>query len=93
MHYRIIHRPNCLQYDKLFTKMRYIGFTDDTIKWFQDYLTNRQQVVDVDSTVSDQQPMQLGVPQGSILGPILFLIYVNDINNCIGCWSDTVQTR
>ena len=72
-----------LQYDKLFTKMRYIGFTDNTIKWFQDYLTNRQQVVDVDSTVSDQQPMQLGVPQGSILGPILFLIYVNDINNCV----------
>ena len=72
---------DCLQYDKLFTKMRYIGFTD-TIKWFKDYLTNRQQVVDVNSTVSDQQPMQLGVPQGSILGPILFLIYVNDINNC-----------
>ena len=73
---------DCLQYDKLFTKMRYIGFTDNTVLWFQDYLSNRQQVVDVDSTVSDQQPMQLGVPQGSILGPILFLIYVNDINNC-----------
>ena len=74
---------DCLQYDKLFTKMRYISFTDNTVKWFQDnYLTNRQQVVDVDSTVSDQQPMQLGVPQGSILGPILFLIYVNDITNC-----------
>ena len=73
---------DCLQYDKLFTKMRYIEFNDNTVKWFQDYFLNRQQVVDVDSTVSDQQPMQLGVPQGSILGPILFLIYVNDINNC-----------
>ena len=44
---------DCLQYDKLFTKMHYIGFTDNTIKRFKDYLTNRQQVVDVDSTVSD----------------------------------------
>ena len=67
-----------MQYDKLFTKMRYIGFTVNTIKWLQDYLTNRQQVVDVDSTVLDQQPMQLGVPQGSILGPILLVKFADN---------------
>ena len=47
---------DCLQYDKLFTKMQYIGFINDTIKWFQDYLTNRQQVVDVDSCLLYTSP-------------------------------------
>ena len=73
---------DCLQYDKLFTKMEYIGFQEGTLNWFKDYLSERQQCVDLDGEVSDWVDVKLGVPQGSILGPILFLIYVNDINNC-----------
>ena len=62
--------------------MEYIGFQEGTLRWFKDYLSDRQQCVDLDGEVSDWVDVKLGVPQGSILGPILFLIYVNDINNC-----------
>ena len=55
---------------------------EGTLNWFKDYLSEKQQCVDLDGEVSDWVDVKLGVPQGSILGPILFLIYVNDINNC-----------
>ena len=45
-----------------------------------DYLADRKQMIDLDGELAETIPMNLGVPQGSILGPILFLIYVNDIN-------------
>ena len=51
-------------------------------KRFKNYLTGRQQCVDLEGNQSSWIDVKLGVPQGSILGPILFLIYVNDINNC-----------
>ena len=70
---------DCLQYDKLYGKMLYLGFAK-TIDWFRSYLSNRTQVAEVNGQVSGQADMLLGVPQGSILGPILFLISVNDIN-------------
>ena len=71
---------DCLQYDKLFEKMKYLGFHKNTINWFRSYLSNRRQMVEFEGTLSSEVKMQLGVPQGSIFGPILFLIYVNDIN-------------
>ena len=73
---------DCLQYDKLFFKMEKLGFESHTIEWFKSYLSQRKQLTDIDGTTSSWLDMELGVPQGSILGPILFLIYVNDINNC-----------
>ena len=73
---------DCLQYDKLFKKMESIGCDNRTTNWFKDYLSNRKQLVDLDGKDSDYLDVNLGVPQGSILGPILFLIYMNDINKC-----------
>ena len=72
---------DCLQYDKLFYKLNALGLTFKALNWFKSYLTGRKQCVDIDGTQSDWLDVELGVPQGSILGPILFLIYVNDINN------------
>ena len=72
---------DCLQYPQLFSKMKALGFTESTLNWFKSYLSDRKQITDVDGTASTEQKVNLGVPQGSILGPILFLIYVNDMNN------------
>ena len=50
------------------------------LKWFTGYLSIRRQCVDLDRELSPWINVELGVPQGSILGPILFFTYVNDIN-------------
>ena len=55
------------------------------MNWFCSYLSSRQQCVEVDGTRSDFRAVTCGVPQGSILGPQLFLIYVNDMSSCLDC--------
>ena len=55
------------------------------MSWLESYLTNRYQKTKINSTFSDPGVVPLGVPLGSILGPLLFLIYVNDMEAAVSC--------
>ena len=63
----------------LLQKMNCYGIRGVALEWFNSYLSNRTQYVTYNYTESDKQTIKCGVPQGSILGPLLFLIYVNDL--------------
>ena len=62
-----------------------MGIDDTVLKWFESYLSNRRQQVVINGETSDTKSINAGVPQGSILGPMFFLIYINDIVNNISC--------
>ena len=66
----------------LLNKLKYYGLKGSTLNLFQSYLSNRKQYIEIEDTTSTILPIQVGVPQGSILGPILFIIYVNDLPQC-----------
>ena len=67
----------------LLAKLEAMGLSNDIVKWFQYYLSGRQQLVDVVGTFSSCENIICGVPQGSILRSLLFLIYVNDMSGVI----------
>lgn len=72
----IDHKILCL-------KLEYYGFDNKSIEFFKSYLTNRRQKVVLDNFSSDFQSILAGVPQGSVLGPLLFLIYTADIHTSV----------
>ena len=69
----------------LLNKMTFLGFSPDTIKWFESYLSDRSFQVSLENSFSNPAKITCGVPQGSILGPLLFLLYVNDMPQAVHC--------
>ena len=65
----------------LLQKLEKYGIRGNMLTWFRDYLRNRKQFVCFNTEISDSKAIKCGVPQGSILGPLLFLLYVNDLVN------------
>ena len=63
----------------LSNKMQFYGITGRAHKWFSSYLHNRKQYCEVNGTTSSVENIDIGVPQGSCLGPLLFLLYINDL--------------
>ena len=68
-----------VEHDILFNKLEHYGIRGPALKWLKSYLSNRKQFVSINGSESSMQLMEHGVPQGSILGPLLFIIYINDI--------------
>ena len=70
---------------KLLKKLDHYGIHGIVNELISDYVLNRKQYVDLNGVRSSLQPINIGVPQGSILGPLLYLIYVNDLPHCLEC--------
>ena len=68
---------------KLVSKLKTFGIVDPLLSWFHSYLTGRRQRVVINGTFSNWVDVGSGVPKGSLLGPILFLLFVNDMPNVI----------
>ena len=72
-----------VDHDILLSKMNLYGIQGIALDWFRSYLTNRAQRCLVNGSLSRICSLKCGVPQGTILGPLLFLIYINDLPNCL----------
>ena len=72
-----------ISHSNLLRKLPQYGICDEELGWFKDYLFHRSVVVSYGSCLSDKQDILTGVPQGSILGPLLFIIFFNDITDMI----------
>jgi hypothetical protein len=87
-----VHHPSLLQ------SLSSLGIVDDALKWMELYLSGRTQVVTVNKVLGTPRIVSHGVPQGSVLGPLLFTLYINDIGKIISshgikyhCYADDIQ--
>ena len=74
-----------INHNILLDKLLPIGFSKNMISWYESYLAEHHFTVEVANRVSEFTNISCGVPQGSILGPLLFLIYVNYMSQAVEC--------
>ena len=72
-----------IDHNKLLKKLDYYGVRRTENDWFASYLQNRKHFLSIGGHISSTQVIQTGVPQGSVLGPLFFLLYINDLNKSI----------
>ncbi len=82
-------------HQRLLKKCKALGIEDKVLSWITAFLTNRRQCVNINGTASDWSDVVSGVPQGSVIGPVLFVIFINDmpdnITNFISLFADDAK--
>ena len=84
-HDRLAKSICTVDHDILLQKLKALGFDPLAIKWFESYLKGRNKKTEINGIFSDPRVVPCRVPQGSILGPLLFLLYINDMEAAVSC--------